>query len=106
MKKQVGEVVTGDLQENTITIEIDGDMELQAGKVAVISVEELQQLEKKEQQFSKFLQNYMRLRKRQHQFFKTKNQDALKFCKEVEPQLDQRAIDLYQSITQPQLFQP
>ena len=104
MKTQLGQIVTGDFEENTITIEVDGEMELQAGKVAVISIEELQNLEKKEQQFSKFLQDYMRLRKRQHEFFKTKSQDALKFCKEVEPQLDQRAIDLYQSITQPQLF--
>jgi len=41
MKKQVqiGEVVTGDFQENTLTIEIEGQMILQAGKCAVVPIE-------------------------------------------------------------------
>lgn len=39
MKPQLGEVITGDFQENTITIEIEGTMELSAGKVAIIPLE-------------------------------------------------------------------
>ena len=36
MKTQFGTLITGDLAENTLTLEITGDMVLQSGKYAIV----------------------------------------------------------------------
>ena len=36
MKTQFGEIITGDLGANTMTLEIEGDMQLRAGRYAVV----------------------------------------------------------------------
>jgi len=42
MKKiQIGETLTGNLKEGTWTFEIEGDMELKAGKFAIIEITNL-----------------------------------------------------------------
>jgi hypothetical protein len=38
MKKYIGELVTGDLLENTMTFEIDGEINLQAGKYEIVQI--------------------------------------------------------------------
>jgi hypothetical protein len=52
-----------------------------------------------------FLKDYMQLRKRQQEYFKKRSKEALIFCKENEPKLDNQAQELYQQLTQPQLFE-
>ena len=44
MKTQFGEVVTGDFEDNTITFEIEGAMTVQAGKYAIVPIEEYEKL--------------------------------------------------------------
>ena len=44
MKTQIGQLVTGDLSENTITLEIEGEMVLQAGNYAIVPLDEYQKL--------------------------------------------------------------
>lgn len=46
MKTQFGELVTGDFEENTLTIEIDGEMTIQAGKYALVPIDDYNQLVK------------------------------------------------------------
>ena len=43
-KTQFGDLLTGDLMENTLTIEVDGDVELQGGKYAVVPIDEYNKL--------------------------------------------------------------
>jgi len=53
-----------------------------------------------------FLQEYFELRKQQSAYFKTRSKAALIYCKESEPKLDEKAQQLYQQMTQPELFNP
>lgn len=46
MKTQFGELVTGDFEENTLTIEIDGEMVIQAGRYALVPIDDYNQLVK------------------------------------------------------------
>lgn len=39
MKTQFGEMLTGDFQEKTMTFIIEGEMELQAGRYAIVPIE-------------------------------------------------------------------
>ena len=41
MEKQIGTMITGDFEENTMVIKIEGEMWLRAGVYAVIAIEEL-----------------------------------------------------------------
>lgn len=44
MKTQIAELVTGDFEENTLTLEVDGEMTLKAGKYAIVPFDEYQKL--------------------------------------------------------------
>lgn len=46
MKTQIGDLVTGDFAEKTLTFEIEGDMEMQAGKYAIVPNDDYQKLSK------------------------------------------------------------
>lgn len=40
MKTQIGQVVSGDFEDNTLTLEIDGDMIIKVGTYAVVPIED------------------------------------------------------------------
>ena len=44
MPTQFGHVVTGDFEDNTITLKIEGDMIIAAGKYAVVPIEEYEKM--------------------------------------------------------------
>jgi hypothetical protein len=44
MKTQIGNVVTGNLKKNLLTLEIEGEMVLEAGKFAVVPIDEYNKL--------------------------------------------------------------
>lgn len=39
MKTQIGKLITGDFEENTMTFEIEGEMILQAGQYAIVPID-------------------------------------------------------------------
>lgn len=44
IKTQFGELLTGDLEENTMTFEIEGEMELKAGRYAIVPKDKYEEL--------------------------------------------------------------
>jgi len=44
MKTQIGHLITGDFRNNTLTIEIEKDMEIRVGKYAVVPISEYEKL--------------------------------------------------------------
>ena len=50
MKTQFGTLAGGDFEENTMTIEIHGDMMLRAGNYAIVPIDEYNQLANQDKQ--------------------------------------------------------
>jgi len=44
MKTQFGQVESGDFEENTMTLKVDGEMELRSGKYAIVPIEDYENL--------------------------------------------------------------
>ncbi len=50
MRTQIGELVTGDFEDNTLTLEIDGDMIIKAGTYAIVPIEDYNKIRTLQQQ--------------------------------------------------------
>jgi len=77
--KYTGQLVTGDLEENTMTFKIEGEMILQAGKYTITRIENEREL--KNCDIGSVSHSYCTAHKKQHQchWFRNNN-NACKTC--------------------------